>query len=1166
MQIQLDTRLMPQYLPGSPASAAWTQVDMAPTNDGQVLLFTTDADGQLTLWLSSDQTTARWQCVSPVLGGRAKPRVVQFAMHHHNGRGRHDGTIDLGLIADVGDGTTPALRWFVWPRVPASNDPSVWAQRFVEATPEDTHGLVPALMHWGQAPRHHSSRLLQGRQADGSLALLWQRFGLDGQAVQTEAETMPPDTPADSVLTTGCLTARDENGDWREGFARCLVSEARRQGHMTLIWPAEDGSVRHETPLPALNGSLHGWTPSEGLWPLTPRDGVTWLYFNTDRGDQGVIHATFTSPRAMATVATVEAAPVPGAVRALHQVGTDAGVLRLERTTAHGHAELLRLTRSATLNGAGGRSTFLEADVSAFAVCECRLPDSAWTVLHVLVGYREGGLSLLSQDNVSGLWNRSPVADDNVASGIHLTTSQTTRIRVIDDSGAPVPNASVRLRVQTPCHAVIGGRSMHLSPVVDTVVPAGPSGEITLIQPTDGLAATRADIEVVADQQAPVTTALNPMQRMADRMRTIASGQALRDVIGSDGKRPFAHCPIDKCDVACLRLQPLLRAYDATLVAPALRGPGMRVVERVVLSGTLADTTPTPVDQPATPQDALDDIGDMLACLWNADQAANTPELLFLENGLAELVIKIGDTLWTALIDDAEQAVDLIDWSLQTTLGVSLDDLVNWLGQVFDWPAILATHRTMGKLATLAQRQTSQWMRNSAANMVTEHMAWARKTLSHMPDLDPATRARLERPVPSGDGQPATASAPVQGPDAQWGMQTFDDHSSSAQVKSGGAWNSANALAEVIGESALEFKPLVDEFVAGMADIDFNQSSLLTVFEDAIALIAAGTVDALGHMALKLLPLLADMMDDAWELLGQRLDIPVLTTLYEEVLAPGSTFSLLDMLLLAAAVAGEIGSRIASGQALISPALAQAIDEAPDLVSLLGRSSTQDAAVVWATDVQGVMTLLGGVCKLMYYGCWVSLRHAPADSAFDAPLVRAKCGFDCAAWGMSMAWATVKCTVHTPPAEALKGSVAFLVVDGLISRTKDAVEMARAKNNEGINTQLSEQIAGVESILGGTLLGGITIFTSISSATMRRVEPSDEGNWNLLLVLPMLQSFATASYMALALPEKLLTKNPTTATCRTVLNGIRSTAPLASIVALGVAARNDWNVPGTIAD
>lgn len=1173
MNISLESRLMPQYLPGSPARARWTQLEMAPAANGQALLWTLDADGQLTLWLPSQDSATPWYRVHPVLRGDRSPRLLHLALTHNSGQGRHDDTLDIAIVADVGDGVTPQRQWFVWNGATADTEPAIWTQRFQQAQPQDMGGLAPELSHWGQAPRRFRTRCLQGRRPDGRLALWWQRFDDTGQPLEQLVEEIAPTVPPDTVLTTACIAALDDQGVYREGYARNLVSESVREGQMTLVWPPTAEAPRRESAVTALDGSPIGWGPSEGLWPLTRNNDPTWVYFDTDRGDAGLITAAFTEPVAVATRASLEAAPVPGGVRALYRRGEVGGFVRLELVQTPEARQLLRLTESTDPFGENGRSTFLEADGDTFALCECEQPYGPTalpplTVLHVLVGYAAGGLWLLSKDSVSGLWQRRMILDDDAARGLSQTPSQTTSVRVTDDSGAPVTDARVRLQVQAPCHAYLDGRSVHLSPVSDTVIDAGPTGAFTLIQPTPGFGVPLVDLEVVAANRPTQQATLNPMQRMVDRMRPVTTGQGLRDQVGSDGRQPFRDVPIERCDLTVARLQPMLRAYDGTLPRPTGRPAATRAVQRVVFQRDGAAVMPlvSDIDRAPTPDDALDDLGDMLAWLWSADAATGDFGLTFLDNGVAEVFLTIGDTLWTALIDQPDQAIDLIHWLLDDGLGVALNDLINWLGQVFDWDAILATHRTLGQLLALARQDVGRWLREEAPGAVAAQLAWARDNLARLPDLDPATRERLSRATTSGPGEPASASAAISGPDAQWGASTFANHVGASSVAAGGQWAAGPALAEVIASAEQTFASLISDLLAQLEKMDPSTTPLLTLIEDTVALSGAATIDALGALMEKILTLLAALIDDVWAQLGERIEIPVLTTLYEETIAPGSTASLLDLMLLSAAIAGDIGARVTTGQPLISPAFAQAVSEAPSLAALIAGTAGTTTASPWATDVQLAVTVVGFMCKGLYLACWTTQRALPPGTPVVPTLVYAKCGFDSAAWAVSTAWAYTRCLLANPPSELLRGSTIFLAIDGTISRTKDAIEVYYARQGQAPSRDLRLALAAIETVLGGVGLTACAVANSVNAALTPPVPPSDLTNWNFLKTMPLLQSFATAAYMAVSYPEMVFENLPQFRQARTGLNVIRTVIPALSAIGLSVAVRNDWQAPGNIAD
>lgn len=1149
--LETATCLMPQHVPGARATDAYRRVEMLPASGTQGSLITIDGQQRLRLWINNEAGTTRWVCIDPFEGSDA-PQVIDLAVEQNVTQGRLDGTIDLMLITRSEPSPGAAEhRWFVWHGLPAAADAPAWRALFANARPQDTHGLRPEAAHWGQAPRPWRSRLLQGRDADGRLRLLWQRFDEHGAALHDALEPPLPGPHAPSQAELACTVDRASGGMRREGYARHLAFEGGpgpRVGHLDLIWPAQEGEPRAEQALVALNGSLAGWDTGEGLWPLTltGSGSTTQVYFDSTRGQQGVIHASLAAPSVQALASTVPGAPVPGRVQALRWRTDDDRVLRFDLVTrTPGAAADLRLTDSRDFAGLDrGRSTLLSDSVAAFSACVCRAPQGLLEVLHLAVVHDQGGIELLSQDSLSGLWQRAILADDDAAGAIHPVSTHTTTLRVLDASRAPVPNARIRVSVGLPCHAYVGGRSLHLSPLQPTELGTDALGECRIAQIVSGLAASQLAIELALPSTPAGAISVNPMQPLAERLRAIGSGAALKQVEGFDGRRPFAGVDLARCEATHRRLQPLLAAYDHTL---ALANPSAAAPDRANRS------EPGP-------------IGDMIAFLWSqgADPASYAIERL--ADGGYRLSMTLGERLWQGLIELPQHAMALIDHTVQSGLGVDLEAVTNWLGQVFNWDEILSTQATLRRLMALLHRQARDWMANTAASGIEAHRVWARETLTRLPALDPKTRARLARGMTQGPG-PQAYAADARGPAAGWGQASLQDHAAAAQLGGAGDWSFAPDVLERLQALGGELSPVLENLKAALAGIDPATQSLLTVFEDTIALSGATVIDAAARAATALTDATASCIDGVWAMLQQRLDIPVLTPLYEQHLVPGSSASLLDLVLLATAITGDVGSRALHRQPLFSPAFAEAVARAGSLTDLLaeprGRAGTTPW---WATDVQLAVTLLAGSLKLVYFICWLELRQMPPGTPFNAGLVRLKCGCDIGAWLVSVAWATARCATRLQPSDALLAPATFLLVDGVFARGKDAAELLWAGDGHGIPAEWTGPLALVEGLAGGVLLAATAIWGSVSAALMPHEQPSDDSNWGFLVAMPALQSIGTSAHYLLGFAEFFQAGVPALRPARNIVNGVRSSLPLLSAIGLGVAARNDWRVPGTISN
>ena len=1211
MQILLDTQLMPQYLPGAPASAGYQQVRMVPADNGQPLLFTLDHEQRLLVWLPGAEGYTRWVQVSPTLMGVDNPRILDLDLISNHGQGRGDNTLDLLLLADVGAVGAPDVKAFYWPGMPASADPEAWRLGFAACAPLVSSFEQPTCARLGLLPLPVRSVFLVRHLPASTAQAIRSRFDAQGRCIETAPLPFGAAEAFAHQLSVAAFVAARPLGDDEDALiAAASMFDSGAPGQVSVQLPASDGQPPWSLALQSPLGSSAHWISPVNVNTFTRNDtGEPLAVFNLPHAGQ-LSQTNFAMTPALMRRNDMlwslgSSLPgwsvAPGAGQALRlDLAAPADPWRwfaLVRPASDPAAPAsLQMTLSAQCLDPNVASTLVTADVAAYSVCQCTEAETGLSVLHILVAYEEGGLEIFSQDSISAQWQRHTVTDDNLQRGLHTRTSYTTRIRVLDDTSAPVLNAAVRLRPHAPCFGLLNGQAAHLSPLAPTVASTTSGGEITFIQPVSSLGAVQIDVEVVQTPDgAPLppglvpagaqrnallgsaaahSVSLNPMAGMTAQLGAVTSGLVLQQAQASDGSHPFAHLPLDTCNQAVAAMTPFLQAYHATLAALPGRRGSAEVVRRTQLcwQGGVLTTQELALDAPPqAPQDGVwDAIGDIMGFLWTAvSQALDdvTVTLNWLADGLCSIAVKIGAVVWNGLVAIASQAAELLDWTLQKTLGVKLGDIVNWLGHVFNWDEIVQAHNALRKLALLVKDQTSDWMRHQAPQELNKNLQWARALMTRLPDLDPETRTLLARRASQGDSNTDTGTAGWSGPDARWGAQTFQSYSGNMSLTDSGAWSNADAIEKLVSQAGASLQSTADDIAATVNRPGFTDLPLLTVFEDLIALVGSGTLDLLQPLVQQLLGLLANMVDDAWDAFDQPLDIPVITPLYETLIAPGSRLSLLDAVLLSAACLGNVGSRLALDKPLISSAFREAIEKAGSLQELLlaPRLGNNDNAS-WATDVLLLVTLFSGVCKLLYFMAWTSLRYAGAGSTFDHNLVRSKCILDSLAWMGAMGWASARCASVQPSQDALKGTVVFLLVDGVVSRGKDAMEMAYATGNGPPPAPARKAMAIFETCLGALLLLGSSIYTSVKVTEIPRTEPSDPANWALLQTTPLIQSFGTTVYMGMAWPDSVAPPTSPLGVVRAVTNGVRSTVPLVSMAALAVAAKNDWHVPGTIAN
>lgn len=1177
MQLQIDTQLLAQPLPGARTDLAYRRVEMSPTVDGQVLLLTQESDGRLRLWLSASEGYTRWRCIKPTLGGVQDPVVLDFALLSNVEQGRRDGTLDLMLVADLGTPGQPAPRWFVWHRLAADNDAQAWTLRFADAVPRDTEGTVPEALSWGQANRDCRSTLLTGRTASGARALRWTRYGAGGEVVQDSWEPLPADAgEADQFRVVG-VVANAMSGSAREGYLRHLVWGEKRVGRLNLVLPAVDLYPREDQAVVALNGSPHGWSFDEGIFAMDADSGCTAAYFCTDRGEQGVLDLSAGALAPVATQATLEAAPVPGQVRALKTpFGTNdvATVLRFERVvTQIGGVVQLRQTASTTLSGSQGKSTLLAADVSAFCACLCRSQHTTLRQLHVLVAYEQGGMELHTQDSASGQWSRYRICDDQFDTTTHNADTYLVRVRAIDDTRAPLPRVAVHLRTDRPFHGWVNGQSTHFDAFGPAVATTDSRGEVRVTLPVSSLSAPKLDIEAIDAVQRSARTAsesVHPMDTVMKRLALLKSGADIREARGSDGRQLFAHLPIEQCDRAWTDLQLSLKAYNATL------SPGNAVLaERPPTCVGGPGGTPLVVNWQLGEGDFFDDFGDILAYLWSGLEAGFeelVPTLQQIGDGLWGIALQIGDAIYKAVIQIASQAAEFLDWVLRKTLDISLQDIINWLGFVFDWSDIRENQRVVAHCMSLVSRSAQTWLVNDLEPAVKRELDTFKTLLSSMPQLDQRTRELMDRPAGQGLGDWLDGVGSFDLPSAQWVLSALEDFLPSIELVMPPANDALlKDLTQILEDAAQHFLDLFDKLSAWFDSSDFSSMSELQILEDLTALVGSEIVDTVEALFLDVIKLLADMLQQCENAMHQAINVPVLTPLLRSWLGEEATVSLHQLTALATSLAITTAGKVAQGSNPLDAELRATILAATSFSQLFETdTATSDDPRERRRYalLNGVVGSFAGVLKLVYLGFWLRDTWTPALRTRASTVIRATA--DYVSWGMSLGLAAHACAsaqsrnhVQFPYVASLAG----LVLQAAGTRVKDTIDIAYAIKGTSVPDSFS-WLPALEMAFSGVFPLITNAFTAYQSTNIVQQGAGNADVWRGLIAMPMLQGFSQSVYSLLAVVA--FVKDPETKEglqiARTAANVVRSTAPLVQCGLLFASAHNSWDTPGLVSD
>lgn len=1027
--LTMDTKLMQQYLPERAMGGQYARVEMVPDVDGRVIILALDYDGALSLILSGVAGFTRWTVI-PVddLGGGRSFRVVDFDIASNVESGRRDGTVDLAVIADFGTPDAPDRHAFYWPGQPATADPEAWQLAFARArplTPEAIGCDAPNWVRVGVLPMPTRS-LLVGRLGWQSDDLAWQvgRVTFDGAEATGVASIAPPVPQTSMSANTVAATAASRvAGGHLEDALICNGPDWDPPRSWVCLPPDDDGG-QVNLPLTGLMGN-GAYTFFGTLLDDDGADATILTHANNVADDPEYARASWlhlnrpeTTESAATLLPTGDLRLCEQRLTAVHTPGlADAWHRFSQYRPAPGEAAMLVHTMGDAIgDDASTHSSYLTADVFDHCACLCTqaTPDGVVSELHAVVAYEQGGLELFTLDNVSRQWRRYRVTDGDLADAYHEAASYTTTVTVTDDTGAPIPGAAVRITPANPAYATVNAEPAHLTPAVPTVVTANASGQVAVVFPVTTLSAPEIAVEVldtppaaspaltghsrgrigrllsaaeaaaIADQPVAAAGSLNPMQVSTGELRGYTDAasiqSALRDKLGktvSDTQAANAHEMLHTC----------LGAYDATLSPTSSDGRSVQatVLRRLHLRVESGQVSLLDPDAPAPADTGLVDIwgdlGDICSYLWQAiDAFVETAVDIFVEvtDGLYQIAVQIGSIVWRGVVALATQAAELIDWGLQATLGISLLDIVRWIGSFFDWDGILNAKVDIDNLVRLCANSWSGFLAG-AEDWMIQHLEEIRALANKPVQGDGESDQVLALPAGNGGDSVVPDRPDPASPDADWGTAQFSNYGHLSTFRPGAVsgddpWTTAEA---VISAAVGNFTGGLGSMMAWASDPNnaVGQASGAAVLKEMEKVGANAFVDGLETVITGLAPAVDAWLQTALEQGRAELAIPVLSPLYKEL--TGNPLSVFDAQCLLGAIGLTFATAVASTGPLISPELSAKIRSATTLDDLFAEGDDVEGVDLTLAIVAAVFQVVMSAIRIFELVTYFAMKAAP---------------------------------------------------------------------------------------------------------------------------------------------------------------------------------------------
>lgn len=999
MPVEITSSLMQNHVAGV-APVPMKQLAVVCAGDQSPILFAVDDKDRLTVTMRDPSQTTGWVQIplSDQLAGMdglgVAPLTQSFAVSQDS-----DGGIWLALAASDGD---PALESRVYTSPKLSPD----------LAPEEWRQFAKLLLLRPTPPGVAFSELVLGNGDDGD--------GFPGIVAGTvipmtgylEQYVINPD-PSDPTWTcvpfkmpddtTYCLaiTFGRAPGLGRGIYALCATVDPLVDSlTFTTLPTVDDQGEPHWTVRTFDLPINYARTTTVALAALPVSDGLTELYVSG-----AGLH------RYPLSLQTADRVGPPLQIADKTYFGTtpqlsvscDPAASTIDVWALNGYDQLAHTTGYRNSAAPGEEPTYtwdpaltLATEITALAAYRAPLPDRVDqpggnpTQGAVAIAYQDH-LALMVKSSELQLWQESAVSLQTPDVAFDLNTF-TTQITVTDDDNLALGDTPVLIRPSFDVPALVNGKYYALKSGIAKSAVTDATGMVTIVLETGDLAAPVYDVTVGDSvQQA------DPTAGLVAELRTITTPEQIYNAQRSDGGALFPD-PADpdqlmsQCDAAVGGIEGLLVAYDqldgqgarAGRVRPQRRRPGHEHRVGHNSSFTIgchfgADGTVT-VHRGRAALDALpapdawewlDAVGDALkAAIDGVEQAISWT--LDVTQDIISFAIDLGSRIIAFVIDVLEQTLAVIDYVLEATLGISLTDILAWLGFLFNWGDILDTHRVFSKMLDLVYPYVIS-LADTARVGVHEAIDWCRTSLLPLDEDHPPYQGKARH-------SEAATDPSLNSPQANWANRQFlvnapaSDYSSETPPYDSDPF--AGADDRVVEEMAKIGNAVGQTFVDGFTTM--NWADAVNTLLDQIA----GTFfDDADYVVDLMFDTVESTVGNFQVMATGHWDIPVITWIYEHIINPGGRLSLQDLGCLLAAIPATIAAKAATGQncfdgpttdAILGAATWQEMITA--VVNLPAADTTDDAAAL-ARAARQVM--IAGSLRVVGFLCY-AVSNLPA--------------------------------------------------------------------------------------------------------------------------------------------------------------------------------------------
>ncbi|MGM3273527.1 hypothetical protein [Ralstonia sp. 24A2] len=549
----------------------------------------------------------------------------------------------------------------------------------------------------------------------------------------------------------------------------------------------------------------------------------------------------------------------------------------------------------------------------------------------------------LIEDPTTTLWSQREIVLPPTDPKDMLTVkTYTTHVQITDDSNLSLPNQTVAFKAGAPCNVYINNEYRVLSDTVPIEIKTDAGGTLTIVQQVDTLGVVGYHLEA-----GNLAVTIDPMSRAMDKLKKVQSGQDLdvsipndkgqkRPLVGPDISREqkdntarsiaqFVHLtptlPPDgssRSKVTKLASRP--RAFDASrdrIFGMSFNKETSTYFDSVADAakagivwndGVLSVFSPT-LDIRDVENAITAAAGDIFSWIRHALDKV-TQFFVTVIDGVATFFIEIGNALYKFIIDTVRDVANGINFVL-AKIKVALDDLIAWLGFLFEWPDIVRTHRVLKTLMKCYVRHaihgladTKEVIRNAFTTIENEINAWA-----HLPPI-PTTA--------SSAASHANVTLGQNDPQSNWGTYHLNANAASAVT----AWDKSvpeqGTLERLLNEVLAVLEREKDVFARAIFLLQtevidkIRTLPISQVLTKVVAIVLDALLETIENVMITTIDIFEILVEGVLEVLDSPIDVPIISQAYKA--ATGDQLTALDAMCLVAAIPVTLLYKIAEGK------------------------------------------------------------------------------------------------------------------------------------------------------------------------------------------------------------------------------------------------------------